>query len=130
MLKLTNNFNLNEFDSKDGAEMPAEVLSNIKKLSKELQQLRDYIGCSITINSGYRSPEHNKSIGGAKNSQHVKGNAADIVVKGLKPDEVYNILEDLISQGLINIDGIGRYDTFTHVDIRGYKARWDNRKNI
>ncbi|WP_418308481.1 YcbK family protein, partial [Parasutterella sp.] len=43
-----------------------------------LEEIRDEFGKPIVVNSGYRSPEHNKNIGGAKNSYHVKGMAADI----------------------------------------------------
>jgi hypothetical protein len=55
-MKLTNNFSKSEFDSKDGAEMPDDVLENVKKLAGYLQILRDHLGKSIKINSGYRSP--------------------------------------------------------------------------
>jgi hypothetical protein len=55
-MKLTKNFSKLEFDSKDGAEMPNEVLENVKKLAGYLQILRDHLDKSIKINSGYRSP--------------------------------------------------------------------------
>ena len=84
-MKITKNFYKSEFDSKDGAEMPKEVFYNVVKLAIQLQVLRDYLGEPIKINSGYRSPKHNKAIGGVKNSQHVLGKASDIKVKGIKP---------------------------------------------
>jgi len=55
--------------------MPLEVLQNIKELANNLQVLRNHLGKSISINSGYRSPSHNKKIGGAKASQHLLGTA-------------------------------------------------------
>ena len=79
---------------------------------------------SITINSGYRSPKHNAKIGGAKNSQHLTGKAADIAVQGFTPKQVAEVIENLISQGKMTQGGLGVYSTWIHYDIRGTKARW------
>lgn len=127
-MRLTKNFSKSEFDSKDGANMPDEVLYNIQKLANQLQYIRDYLNKSIKVNSGYRSPEHNKSIGGVKNSQHVLGKAADIVVKDLSTKTLYELIDDLIQKGEILQGGLGLYNNFVHYDIRGTKARWDYRK--
>lgn len=127
-MKLTQNFNLNEFASKDGADMPPEVFKNVVLVAKNLQVLRDFVGQPIKVNSGYRSPAHNKSIGGASKSQHVKGKAADIVIKGHKPEVVAEIIIELIKDGKMSQGGIGVYNTFTHYDIRGTAARWSNVK--
>ena len=124
MAKLTENFSLQEFQCKDGSDIPNNILPNIIELAKNLQVLRNYINKPITINSGYRSPRYNAKIGGVKNSQHVKGKAADIVVKGMTPREVALIIEGLIESGKIKQGGIGIYSNFTHYDIRGIKARW------
>ena len=123
-MKLTDNFYLSEFQSNDGASMPLEVLENVKLLAVELQKIRDHFNAPITINSGYRSPRHNKAVGGAKNSQHLLGNAADIVVHGQDPSVVSDTIQNLIDEGVLTEGGLGRYNTFTHYDIRGYKARW------
>ena len=96
MAKITTNFSLEEFNCKDGSAMPNDVMINIIKLAKNLQVLRDAIGKTITINSAYRSPDYNKKIGGVKDSQHLKGNASDITVKGMTPKEVAKIIEGLI----------------------------------
>jgi len=124
-MKLTNNFSLSEFDCKDGSKMPPEVFNNILLLVKELQTLRDFIGLPITINSGYRSPEYNKKIGGASRSQHLLGKAADIRVEGVSPRELRGVIEELIKDGRLSFKGIGAYSNFTHVDIRSKKARWN-----
>ena len=124
MAKLTNNFTLQEFNSKCGRPIPNNVLPNIIELAKNLQVLRDALGKSITITSGYRSPEHNAKVKGAKNSQHVKGTAADIKVKGMTPKEVALVIEGLIASGKMKEGGIGIYPTWIHYDIRGVKARW------
>jgi uncharacterized protein YcbK (DUF882 family) len=124
MAKITNNFSLEEFKCKDGSDIPNSVLPNIVQLAKNLQVLRDHLGKSIIINSGYRSPKYNAKIGGVKNSQHVKGKASDIVVKGMTPKEVALVIEGLIEQGKMMQGGLGIYPNFTHYDIRGIKARW------
>lgn len=85
----------------------------------KLQKLREDLNASIKINSAYRCPAHNAAVGGEKNSIHMKGQATDIVVAGMTPLEVQDACE--------SFDGLGRYDTFTHIDSRGYKARWDLR---
>ena len=51
-MKLTNNFSKSEFDSKDGAEMPSDVLENVKKLAGYLQILRDHLG--KMVQQGYK----------------------------------------------------------------------------
>lgn len=93
------------------------------KLVEYLQKIRDHFGKSITITSGYRCDTHNRNVGGATGSRHSKGQAADIVVSGVKPAEVAKYAES------IGILGIGLYDTnkdghFVHIDTRDYKSFW------
>jgi uncharacterized protein YcbK (DUF882 family) len=124
MAKITTNFSLEEFNCKDGSEMPNDVMINIIKLAKNLQVLRDAVGKTITITSGYRSPKYNLKIGGAKDSQHIKGTAADIKVKGMTPKEVSKVIEGLIANGKMTQGGIGIYPSWVHYDCRKIKARW------
>lgn len=126
-MKLTPNFRLDEFQSKDGAPFPEEVIENLRELAANLQVLRDNVQAPITINSGYRSPARNKAVGGAPKSQHLEGKAADIVVSGLSPNRVADIIEGLIRAGLMKNGGLGRYNTFIHYDIRETPGRWDFR---
>lgn len=123
-MKVTENFYWKEFESRDGSPMPAEVKKNIIPLAQSLQALRDEIGKSIHINSGYRSPAHNKRIGGVPNSQHTLGKAADIKVSGIKPQELANIIEKLIRNRKMHEGAIGIYSTFVHYDIRGTRVRF------
>ena len=130
---MTKNFNIDEFKCKGNlrgcdCEMPDDVYKNIQELAENLQIIRDELQEPIKINSAYRCENHNRKIGGSSKSQHVKGKAADIVVKNLTPDEVANALDNLQQGGFIKSGGLGRYDTFTHLDIRGTEARWDFRK--
>ena len=129
-MKLTKNFNKKEFDCKCGCEMPSSVFYEIEELANELQIIRDSFNAPIQINSAYRCPSHNKAIRGVSNSQHVLGKASDIVIKGYTPNEVADQLEIMLEDECLfpfHLGGIGKYNTFTHIDIRPKKARWDNR---
>jgi uncharacterized protein YcbK (DUF882 family) len=97
------------------------------KLIDALEQLRAIIKKPIIINSGCRCANHNKEVGGEKDSKHLSGQAADIHIKGMKPLAVFIKAAEIpaFKQG-----GRGVYDTFTHVDIgTGNKrpAVWDRR---
>ena len=122
-MRLTKNFSLEEFECKCGCKMPADIEENIKELADNLQVLRDVIG-RIDLTNAYRCKEHNADVGGATNSQHIKGKAADIKSNTLSPSEIASIIDDLMKSEKFKLGGIGIYNTFTHVDIRGYKARW------
>lgn len=73
-IKLSANFTLKEMQSHDGAD---EVKVD-SELINYLQQIRDHFGKPVKINSGYRSPAHNKAVGGMANSYHTKGQAAPL----------------------------------------------------
>lgn len=124
-MKLTANFSRSEFECSDGSEMPLEVFNNVIEVAENLEVLRAHFNTPVNINSAYRSPVYNRSVGGAVNSQHLSGKAADVVMDGIPPSEVADAIEFLIDCGLMKEGGLGRYDTFTHYDIRGIKARWD-----
>lgn len=124
-MKLTDNFWLNEFDCKDGTSVPEHLIPNVQKLADSLQVLRDTIDEPIFINSAYRTVEHNSKIGGSSRSQHLFAKAADIRVgEGFTPNIIYQLIEELINDGLMAEGGLGLYETFVHYDVRGFKARW------
>lgn len=115
--RLSFNFKAKEFRCKDGSD----VIKVDEKLVSILQNIRDWAGAPVTINSAYRTPEHNRKVGGASASQHVKGQACDIVVSGKKPVEVARYAQS------IGVNGIIKYDTFVHIDTRGAKYHAINR---
>jgi len=117
-----------EFSCKDGTAVPQKYYGNVIELMQNLQVLRDYFGVPIRINSAYRTEKHNAKVGGGKQSQHLYGRAADIVVRGVSPLEVYKTIEKLILEKKMKQGGLGLYDSFVHYDVRGVKARWDFRK--
>lgn len=123
-MRLTDNFTREEFDCKDGTKIPNELLDNVIELAKNLQVIRDHIKMPIKINSGYRSPEYNKKVGGADKSQHLFAKAGDLNTS-LAPQVLYKIIINLIEEGKIKEGGVGLYNSFVHYDIRGTKARWD-----
>lgn len=119
--KLTDNFSSSEFDCKCKYSDCKWTIIDLDHIEK-LQELRDKIKAPIKVNSGYRCEKHNKDVGGVAKSRHKEGDASDIVSKNLSPDKLAEECEKL------GFSGIGRYDTFTHVDSRGYKARWNFKK--
>jgi uncharacterized protein YcbK (DUF882 family) len=122
--QLTANFNIIEFQCHDGTEVPDVYRNNVLKLAKNLQVLREYTNKRITITSGYRTPSHNRSVGGKPQSKHLLAQAADIKIEGMTPQEVYNTIEQLIGTGIMSEGGLGSYKNFTHYDVRGVRARW------
>ena len=114
-------FRISEFRCKDGTEVPGQCYGNLQRAMVLLEQIRTACGDGkITIVSGYRTAAHNKKCGGAPQSQHLTASAADIRVHGKTPAQVYKICDALVG----NRGGVGKYKNFTHVDVRGYRARW------
>jgi len=113
-IRLTPNFRLKEFACKHCGTVKLDP-----ELVRRLQAMRDELGNPIVINSGYRCPEHNRAVGGATNSQHLYGRAADIVCPGLTTAQLYKVAEKHFEDG-----GLGRYAGYVHVDTRVIKARW------
>ena len=112
-----NHFKRSEFKCKCGS---CDQDTVDYELLTVLNRLREYFNTPITINSGNRCASYNKDIGGSKNSQHLRSRAADIVVDGVHPHEVYSTLATWYPYSY----GIGKYEFFTHIDSRGTKARW------
>lgn len=126
-VKVSDHFYSTEFDC-HGSGCCSQTIVN-EKLIEYLEQIRVHFNAPITITSPYRCPTHNSrpSVGGAPNSRHTKGDAADIVVKGVAPRKVAQYAES------IGILGIGLYETgsdgyFVHIDTRDYKSFWYGQK--
>lgn len=122
----TGNFSVSEFNSKDGAEMPAHVEQNIHRLIQNLEVIREQFGGRpIKITSGYRSPERNaQTKGAAKSSYHILGMAADFSVRGLSPEYVATKIKEMMDVGLIEQGGLKAYRSWVHYDIRGNFISW------
>lgn len=126
---ITEHFKWSEFACHDAAHtpVPEEYRDATKNLCKNLEVLRAALGgAAITINSGYRTPAHNGNTpGAASKSRHMYADAADIRVAGYTAAQVHAKITELIHNGEMEEGGLGSYSTWTHYDVRGYKARWN-----
>lgn len=127
-MRLTKNFTLEELTRTNTGitnEPNKEELQALITLSgKVLQPLRDIYGRPITVNSGFRSYAVNKAVGGARNSQHSKGEAADLTVHTKEGNKK---LFDIIKNELEYDQLINEYDySWIHVSYRA----GSNRKQI
>jgi hypothetical protein len=102
-IQFTKNFSLHEllltshrkFDEEQ-YNPPSEVIENLRALCVNiLQPLREAIGSPVNLNSGYRCPSLNRSIGGAKNSQHMTGHAADIIDLNNGNEKLFKKIKEL-----------------------------------
>lgn len=107
------------------------VPENVKALVENvLDPLREKYGKPIKVNSGYRCPKHNLAVGGATQSQHMKGEAADVapsaLVSGFKiQDELAKMVAIIKENG--KFDQLIIYPTFLHVSWKRYGP---NRKQV
>lgn len=113
---ISQNFNRSEFACRCNCGF--DTLS--ADLIAATQEIRDHFNSPVRINSACRCKARNKEVGGARKSKHLEGIAADIVVDDVNPDIVHRYLLDKYP----NSHGIGKYKTFTHIDVRTKKARW------
>jgi uncharacterized protein YcbK (DUF882 family) len=108
-------FNREEFACKCGCGLDTVDY----ELLKVLEYIRENFGEPITINSGCRCPAYNDSLPNSGSmSQHLLGRAADIVVRGVDPQFVYELADQM------EVGGLGEYSKFTHIDTRTGHARW------
>lgn len=110
-----NYFDLSEFDSPDA---PGSGLNMNKSFVFHLDLLRAECGFPLFVVSGYRTPEHNKEVGGTPNSSHLKGLAADLKTSSSK--QRYKLLGAAIKLGFRRI-GINK--NTIHLDVDPDKAQ-------
>lgn len=116
--QLSTHFKVREFACRSGAD--AVLIA--PRLVMVLETIRAHFGAAVTINSGYRTPEHNAKVGGVAHSQHCYGMAADISVEGQTPAAVAAFARQLMPDW----GGVGIYAKkgFTHIDVRETPANW------
>jgi uncharacterized protein YcbK (DUF882 family) len=114
-------FNRSEFACKCGRYCNGFPVEPDRELVKLLDQIRAHYGKPARVNSGIRCKTHNKNVGGASNSQHLYGTAADLYIEGVSPSNLYSYVQTLIP----NTGGIGLYSWGCHIDVRATKARWN-----
>lgn len=93
---LSEHFQLGEFTESKHPEVynvPSHTaIANLTRLCEWLEVLRERAGCPIIINSGYRSPQLNRKVGGEPTSNHLTGCAADIRTNGMEQAIVYGAI--------------------------------------
>lgn len=116
---MTEHFKLNEFIKSKTADIykidntpTDEIITNLKELAVLLEKIRTKYNHPIIITSGYRCKELNIKIGGVPTSQHVKGQAADIICRDNR--ELFILIHEMIMNGEIEVGQL--------IDEKGY--RW------
>lgn len=141
-------FSVREMRCRDGTDYPTLWADRLVELFSQLDVIRAAWGGPLTVVSGYRTPQHNRAIGGAGQSQHMEGRAVDLrpIRKPLTAHtitELHGLVLDLIDDGQLPlIGGIGTYPLvknhttnllmpgWVHCDVRakphsGHIARWE-----
>ncbi len=124
-------FSMNEFECHCGCRMPDSARVNIMALVEQvLDPVREQYGKPVCVNSGYRCARHNAAVGGVPNSQHMKGEAADIAPVGLQVtayglQELERLARIIVANG--KFDQLIVYPTFLHVS---WKRNGVNRKQV
>ena len=125
-MRLSANFTLAEMERSQTALRlgidnlaPAGVVVRLIALCREvLQPIRDHFG-PVHVSSGYRGRELNAHIGGSPLSQHMRGEAADIVIAGVTPIEVCRWIEG----SAIDFDQLIYEGNWTHVSHSSHRRR-------
>jgi hypothetical protein len=120
--KLSEHFSAGEFFPQGDSSY--RFLRVSPELVRRLEKIRTALGgVAITVHSAYRPPEYNRSVGGVSNSAHIDGLAADISAVGISTEALHRVCEVIIGDD----GGLGYYPSrqFCHIDVRGYRSRWD-----
>lgn len=115
-VQLTENFKSNEFKSRD-----YPVIFVDTELVKVLQGIRTALNAPITVNSGFRSEAHNKSVKGSKNSAHLMGKAADISCRQWSARKIAQIASALYGRTIAI--GLHEEENYVHIDVI-YAGNW------
>lgn len=113
----SNGYGLNAYPTTD-------LYPNIVKVAKVWDAVREECGRPLYVTSCYRNELYNSAVGGVRNSQHRTASAADVY--GAKSTYLAEIATRLRDKGIFS-GGIGIYNSFCHIDVRGTDADWDRR---
>ena len=104
---------------------PKKLWKNVVPTLRVVDDLRESFDKPCTILSSYRSPDYNRTVGGAALSQHLQFNALDITIKGVSAKLVYERLLQWRSEKRFK-GGIGYYPSsgFVHIDTRDRNSTW------
>ena len=134
---VTPNFSWQEFHCHSGAEVPVEAQPHVRRLcTNVLELVRERFGGPLIVVSGWRSAWHNKAVGGAEQSRHMVGDAADVrTVELAALPRLRSVVEAMLLEGALPaLGGIGVYPGWIHMDARprpsdnpSHVARWFGR---
>jgi len=135
-IKLSENFRLIEFvrsqtairlDIDNTPQFPH--IHCLRVLCKyTLEPIREYFNKPIIISSGYRSPELNRAIGGAKYSRHIYGKAADFYIHNIPPQEIFNSIIQLQQNNLVDFETlILEFNSWIHISRSTNKYKNTNK---
>lgn len=122
-MNLTAHFSLQELTASDTASRlgidntpSASIIDKLRITAQGLERIRSLVGKPLHVNSGYRSPELNRAIGSKDSSQHVAGEAADIICKGMAPADLAQLVADnSVDLGIDQV--ILEFDAWVHVSF-------------
>ena len=127
-MQLTKHFSLEELTVSQAAERSGlsnqptpEVLDNLTYTATQMEVVRDLLGTSIVVNSAYRSPEVNKLVKGAKNSQHVEGKAVDFISPSFGTPR--QIVEKIKGSNIVYDQLIHEFNSWVHISFTKQGSR-------
>jgi uncharacterized protein YcbK (DUF882 family) len=124
---VTPHFSWSELSCRCGCDAPPKVRDRALELAQQLEIIRAEVRGPVQLISGYRCEARNRKVGGAPNSRHLWGDAADIQVQGFGGRDLRELAERLIKQGKLRDGGLGTYANkplTLHYDLRGVPGRW------
>lgn len=121
---LSPHFPTREAHSKDGVKVPRRYSYACRQHAFRLEKFRHAVGDKpLPVLSWYRSPAHNRAVRGARNSMHMRAIATDFdksVVDRIGRNRWFQVADVIFHNG-----GVGNYPGgSSHLDSRGYRARW------
>lgn len=121
---LSPHFTLTEARCKDGTAVPSGLRKAAQRHAFQLERLRHRLGDKpIAITSWYRTPTHNRRVGGASASKHLEALATDHPVAWLQMLGRSFVMTQ--AEVVFRSGGLGRYSNGSiHTDSRGYRSRW------
>lgn len=122
---LNYHFTLSEFTKhmkpSEIKKIPFEHYDNILRLSQLMNIIRNYVNRPLIITSGYRTPKHNKAVGGVPTSEHLTGRACDFQFQLAPYEHVDTELQQKVIDYVLDNVEFGqliRYDHFLHISIK------------